>query len=142
MATLDPQPTDRGQGLNLQPHGSSCFCFRCAMAGTPFFFFLEFLGQGTDPSCSCHLHCSCGNTGSLTHCPGLGLRPVSWRCRDAVDPVALRRSTTFIIFINYFFFTYMGLCCNYCSIICIFYSIKYLQWIFGCYFYIFFLNLV
>ena len=41
----------------------------------PFFFFL---GGGhiwsslarTEQSCSCHLHSSCGNTGSLTHCAG------------------------------------------------------------------------
>ena len=38
-----------------------------------FFFFLaapwlmEFLDQGSDPRHSCHLSCSCSNTGSLTH---------------------------------------------------------------------------
>ena len=32
----------------------------------------------------------------------------------------------------------MGLCCNYYSVTCIFYSIKYLQWIFECQVCIFF----
>ena len=31
---------------------------------------MEFLGQGSYPSQSCDLHCSYGNTGSLTHCAG------------------------------------------------------------------------
>ena len=32
---------------------------------------LKLLGQGLDPSCSCNLPHSCGNTGSLTHCSKL-----------------------------------------------------------------------
>ena len=37
-----------------------CFFFDCLRH-------MEFLGQGPGPSHNCHLHCSCGNTGSLTH---------------------------------------------------------------------------
>ena len=39
---------------------------------------VEFLGQGSNLSSSCHLHCSCGNSGSLIHCgpaQGLNLSP-------------------------------------------------------------------
>ena len=60
-----------------------CVCF--------FFFFLaapqhmEFLGQGSDPSCSFNLCC---NAGSLSHCvEWRGVEPVSWYCRDAADPI-------------------------------------------------------
>ena len=39
---------------------------------------MEFLGQGSEPSCTCDLCCGC-NTGSLTHCAGPGIKPVpSW----------------------------------------------------------------
>ena len=36
---------------------------------------MRFLGQGSDPSHSCDLHHSGGNTGSLTHCARLGVKP-------------------------------------------------------------------
>ena len=48
---------------------------------TFFFFFScirgiwKFLGQGLNLSFSCDLHCSGGNTGSLTHCSGWGSNP-------------------------------------------------------------------
>jgi len=38
-ATLDPQPTERGQGSNLQPHGSY-ICFCCTTMGTPVDFLM------------------------------------------------------------------------------------------------------
>ena len=43
-----------------------------------FFFWLphdmgKFPGQGSNPSCSCDLGHSCGNTGSLTHYARLGI---------------------------------------------------------------------
>ena len=59
-----------------------------------FFLFLaapwhvEFLGQGSDPSCRCDLCCSCGNAGSFTHSAGPGTEPASQCCRDPADPVA------------------------------------------------------
>ena len=34
---------------------------------------IAFLGQGSDPSHSCNLCCSCGNAGSLSTVPGRGL---------------------------------------------------------------------
>ena len=50
----------------------------------PFFSFLaalwhmEFPGQGSDLSHGCILSHSCSSTGSLTHCTGPGIKPVSW----------------------------------------------------------------
>ena len=42
---------------------------------------VEFLGQGSDPSCSCDQHHSYGNARSLTHCAGPGSKPATWqRC--------------------------------------------------------------
>ena len=38
-------------------------------------------------SCSFHLHCSCGNARSLTHCAGLEIEPSYCHCRDAADPI-------------------------------------------------------
>ena len=32
----DAQPTEQGQGSNLQPHGSGRIHFRCSMTGTPY----------------------------------------------------------------------------------------------------------
>ena len=53
-----------------------------------FFFFSLFshtcsiwkiLGQGSNLSLSCDLHHSCSNTGSLTHCAGMGIKPMPQR---------------------------------------------------------------
>ena len=38
---------------------------------------MEFLGQGSDPSCNCDLHCNCGNAGSLTPWWKPGIEPAS-----------------------------------------------------------------
>ena len=51
-------------------------------------------------SLTCHLHCSCGNTGSLTHCARPGMEPASWCCRDAADPVVLQSELQMIVFPN------------------------------------------
>ena len=50
-----------------------------------FFFILAALlpGQGLDPSHSCDLSLSCGNTRSFTHCAGPGIEPASQRAQDA-----------------------------------------------------------
>ena len=53
--------------------------------------YMEFLGQGSDPSHSCDLHHGYGDTGSATHCAGPGIKPVSQCSRDATDPVAPQR---------------------------------------------------
>ena len=50
---------------------------------------MEFLGQGSDPSHSHHLRPSCGHAGSLTHCAGLGIEPLSQCCRDIANPLPL-----------------------------------------------------
>ena len=49
---------------------------------------MELPDQGSDPSHSCNLSHSCRNTGSLTHCAGLGIEPASQYSQDAADPVA------------------------------------------------------
>ena len=59
---------------------------------------MEFPGQGSDPSHSCNLRHSCGNTGSLTHCAEPRIKPVYWHCRDASDPVVVQQGLQFIFF--------------------------------------------
>ena len=49
---------------------------------------MEPLGQGSDLSHSPDLSHSHGNTGSLTHCAGPGIKSASQRSQDAPDPVA------------------------------------------------------
>ena len=49
---------------------------------------LEFPGQGSDPKHCPDLSHSWGNTGSLTHCAGPSIEPVSQCSQDANDPVA------------------------------------------------------
>ena len=48
---------------------------------------MEFPGQGSDLSYSCDLSHSCGNTRSLTHCAGPGIKPVSQCFQDATNPI-------------------------------------------------------
>ena len=47
---------------------------------------MEFPVWGSDLSCIFHRSHSCSNTGSLTHCAGLGIEPVSPCSRDAAHP--------------------------------------------------------
>ena len=69
-----------------------------------FFLFLatpwpmEFLGQGSDPSHSCNLCCSYGNTRSLNPLCQPGIKPMSWCCRDSVNPIAPQRAFLFLNF--------------------------------------------
>ena len=51
------------------------FSFFFSFLATP--WHTEFPGQGFDLSQSCGLSLSCSNAGSLTHCEGLGSKPVS-----------------------------------------------------------------
>ena len=68
-----------------------CFSF---ISSWSFFYFsflaalqhMELPGQGSDPCCS-HGLCR-SNTGSLTHCAGLGIDPATQWSRDAADPTA------------------------------------------------------
>ena len=60
-----------------------------------FFFFatlwhMEFPGQGSDPNGSCNVYCCCGNTGSLTHCAGLGIDPCP--SLPEIQPIPLHHS--------------------------------------------------
>ena len=49
---------------------------------------MELLGQGSDPSRSQDLSCSCSNAGSLAHCARLGMETESQHSQDAAaDPV-------------------------------------------------------
>ena len=54
---------------------------------------LELLGQGSDPSCNLNLSLSWGNAGSLTHCAGLGIKPISHLSHNATDPVCHSKSS-------------------------------------------------
>ena len=73
------------------------FFFQSFFLFFSFFFFLaalqymEFPGQGSDPSHSCDLHHTCSNTGSLTHGARQGIKPMSQCPRDAADPFAPQR---------------------------------------------------
>ena len=48
---------------------------------------MEFMGQGSDLSHSCDLYCSYSNARSFSPLCRPGIEPVSWYCRDRVDPV-------------------------------------------------------
>ena len=78
-----------------------------------FFLFLatpqhmEFLSQGLDPSCSCNLSCSCGNTRSLTYCT----RPGNGTCDPALPRCCRSQCTTagipelYFYIVNFNFYT-------------------------------------
>ena len=55
---------------------------------------MEFSVQGSDPSRSCKLSHSCGSAGSLTHCVGLGIKPVSQHSQGTADPIAPKQEQT------------------------------------------------
>ena len=59
-----------------------------------YLFFMEFPVQGSDPSRSCKLSHSCGSAGSLTHCVGLGIKPVSQHSQGTADPIAPKQEQT------------------------------------------------
>lgn len=50
----------------------------------------RYMGQGSDPTCSCNLHCSCSfsNTRSLTQCAMPGIEPVSQDSTTTGTPVS------------------------------------------------------
>ena len=52
---------------------------------------MEFLGQGSHPSCSCNLRHSCSALDPLTCCARLEMESASWRCRDDTEPVVPQR---------------------------------------------------
>ena len=68
-----------------------CFVFLSFVAALKH---MEFLGQGSDLSCSCslchscNLRHSCSNARSLTHCAGLRIEPVPRSFRDTANPIA------------------------------------------------------
>ena len=72
----------------LIDHFYNCFIFKI--------FNFEFPGQGSDLSQSCDLSHSCGNTKSLTHCAGLGIKPVSRCSQDTADPAVPHQQLQFI----------------------------------------------
>ena len=53
-----------------------------------FFSFVATPRHMAEPSCSCHLSCSCSNTGSLTHCARPGIKAVSQRSLDMANSIA------------------------------------------------------
>lgn len=42
----------------------------------------------SEPRCHLHYSCSCGNTGSLTHCASPGIESASQGSRDTAHPIA------------------------------------------------------
>ena len=49
---------------------------------------MEFPGQESDHSHSCHLSHSCGNNGALAHCDaGSGIEPASQCSQDTANPI-------------------------------------------------------
>ena len=59
---------------------------------------MEFLGQGSDPSYSRNISCSCGNTRSSTLCARLGIQREPQRSQDAADPVVPWQSSRYTLF--------------------------------------------
>ena len=64
-----------------------------------FFLFMAapfFLDPGVDPSCSCNICLSCGNTRSLTHCAGPGIKPTPPQrpslCSQVLNPLCHSRN--------------------------------------------------
>ena len=64
------------------------FCFVFSFLPPP--QHMEYLGQESDPSCSC------GNTGSPTHCVGLGIKTASQRSQDAANSVVHSGNSRFV----------------------------------------------
>ena len=79
--------------LQLQAYVTATWELQIRVVLFSFFFFsflaalhhMEFLGQGSDLSCSCDL-CRSGNAKSLTHRARLGIKPVSQCSGDVTDP--------------------------------------------------------
>ena len=67
---------------------------------------MEFLAQGSDPSFSLNLSCSCGNAGSLTHCARPWIQPVSQRSQEAADPFVPQGELLFFFFNSCLFYFY------------------------------------
>ena len=63
---------------------------------------MEFLGRGTDRIHSCRLSCHCSNAGSLTHCAGPGIEPVSQHSQDNADPIVPQQECLKVFIINVF----------------------------------------
>ena len=66
------------------------YCLRCGFLKTVFSYLWPLRSiwgsqARSDPSCRCNLSHSCGNTGSLTHCAGLGIEPASQCSQDATE---------------------------------------------------------
>ena len=57
---------------------------------------MKFLGQGSDPSCSCNLRHSCGNAGSA-HCARPGIEPASQCSRDSANLLCTSGATPLLL---------------------------------------------
>ena len=67
---------------------------------------MEFLGQGSELSCSCNLCHGCSNAGSLTLCARVRIKFVSQHSRDTADPVAPQQELQHIYFYNIYIYIY------------------------------------
>ena len=61
---------------------------------------MEFLGQGSDPSCSCDLRHTFVSAGSLTYCARLGIEPACQRCKDTDDAIEPQQELLHIVSIH------------------------------------------
>lgn len=93
---LDPQLLNHQWTL-----GSSCFLVSWFFLATP--GCVECLGQSSDLSHSQDLHCSCSYTGSLTHCVGPGMEPMSQSYRFTANPVVPQQEFLLFLFLFCFF---------------------------------------
>ena len=94
---------------------TSCPPFSFFLSFFLFFFFLSFFlfpsflplavqrhrdfpGQGSDPSCTCNLNCSCSNTRSLTHYAGPGIKNASHCSQDTANHTEPQQELIFFLF--------------------------------------------
>ena len=68
-------------------------------------------GQGSDPSNSFDLSCSCGNARSLTRCARPGIKPELQHCQDVTNPVTPQWER-----LSHFFFGFIFFCWFVCHI--------------------------
>ena len=86
--------------INIEAHVSLgvyfVFCFLFLAAP----WHMEFLGQGSDPSHSCKPSCICDNSGSLTHCSGPGIEPMSQCPQNASNPIVTQQELHMFIVLS------------------------------------------
>jgi len=77
-----------------------CVCVCNAFLAAP--QHIDFPGQGSGLSHSCHLHCSCDNAWSLTHWARARIQPVSQYSQDTMGPVEPEQALRYFYIVTYF----------------------------------------